>query len=104
MKNILLIFLFSFIGISTTQAQTNAKKQHSTNGHKAHKKNKSHKKPGGGDGIDNRMRGPKGEAVVIGKNGGRFYINESGNKVYIKKGANNGKKKGHAKYPNKHKK
>ncbi len=39
---------------------------------------------GGGDGIDNRMKGPNGEVVYIGDKGGRYYINANGNKVYMK--------------------
>jgi hypothetical protein len=35
------------------------------------------------DGIDGRMKGPKGEAIYIGDKGGRYYINEAGNKVYV---------------------
>jgi hypothetical protein len=35
------------------------------------------------DGIDGRMKGPKGEKVMIGEKGGRYYINEAGNKVYV---------------------
>jgi hypothetical protein len=34
------------------------------------------------DSIDNRMKGPKGEAIVIGPGGGRYYW-KNGKKVYV---------------------
>jgi hypothetical protein len=43
------------------------------------------------DGIDGRMKGPKGEAVMIGEKGGRYYINDAGNKVYVEYKGNNNK-------------
>jgi hypothetical protein len=44
------------------------------------------------DNVDDRMKGPNGEKIYIGANGGRYYL--SGNKkVYVKY---NGKKKGKA--------
>lgn len=35
------------------------------------------------DNIDNRMKGPKGEVIYIGANGGRYYF-KNGRKVYVK--------------------
>jgi hypothetical protein len=35
------------------------------------------------DGIDGRMKGPKGEVVYIGKRGGRYYLAPDGSKVYV---------------------
>lgn len=37
------------------------------------------------DNIDDRMKGPNGEKVYIGTNGGRYYLTAAGNKVYIKR-------------------
>ncbi len=34
------------------------------------------------DNIDNRMKGPKGEAIYIGTNGGRYYM-KNGKRVYV---------------------
>ena len=34
------------------------------------------------DNIDNRMKGPKGEIIYIGQNGGRYYI-KNGKKIYV---------------------
>lgn len=34
------------------------------------------------DNIDNRMKGPHGEVIYIGPNGGRYYI-KNGKKVYV---------------------
>ena len=34
------------------------------------------------DNIDDRMKGPKGEAIYIGPNGGRYYM-KNGKKVYV---------------------
>lgn len=35
------------------------------------------------DNVDDRMKGPKGEKIMIGANGGRYYINAKGNKTYV---------------------
>jgi hypothetical protein len=35
------------------------------------------------DNIDNRMKGPNGEVIYIGPNGGRYYL-KNGRKVYVK--------------------
>jgi hypothetical protein len=42
------------------------------------------------DNVDDRMKGPKGEKVYIGPNGGRYYLKD-GKKVYVE--YNGGKKK-----------
>ncbi len=34
------------------------------------------------DNIDNRMKGPNGEVIYIGTQGGRYYI-KNGKKVYV---------------------
>jgi nitrous oxide reductase accessory protein NosL len=34
------------------------------------------------DNIDNRMKGPKGEVIYIGANGGRYYL-KNGKKNYV---------------------
>lgn len=34
------------------------------------------------DNIDDRMKGPKGEVIYIGANGGRYYIKQ-GKKIYV---------------------
>jgi hypothetical protein len=34
------------------------------------------------DNIDNRMKGPNGEAIYIGPNGGRYYM-KNGKRVYV---------------------
>lgn len=34
------------------------------------------------DNVDDRMKGPKGEKVYIGPNGGRYYL-KNGKKVYV---------------------
>jgi hypothetical protein len=44
------------------------------------------------DSIDNRMKGPNGQPIVIGKNGGRYYWQE-GKKVYVEFKGNNKKPK-----------
>lgn len=43
------------------------------------------------DNIDDRMKGPHGEKVYIGPNGGRYYI-KHGKKIYIVRKANKKKK------------
>jgi hypothetical protein len=35
------------------------------------------------DNIDNCMKGPNGEVIYIGPNGGRYYL-KNGKKVYVK--------------------
>lgn len=34
------------------------------------------------DNIDDRMKGPNGETIYIGRNGGRYYI-KNGKRVYV---------------------
>jgi outer membrane lipoprotein-sorting protein len=34
------------------------------------------------DNIDNRMKGPKGEVIYIGQNGGRYYV-KNGKRIYV---------------------
>ena len=34
------------------------------------------------DNIDNRMKGPHGEVIYIGPNGGRYYM-KNGKKIYV---------------------
>lgn len=34
------------------------------------------------DNVDDRMKGPKGEKIYIGTNGGRYYL-KNGKKVYV---------------------
>ena len=34
------------------------------------------------DNIDNRMKGPKGEIIYIGQNGGRYYLKNK-KKIYV---------------------
>ena len=34
------------------------------------------------DNIDNRMKGPKGEVIYIGPNGGRYYM-KNGKRIYV---------------------
>lgn len=34
------------------------------------------------DNIDNRMKGPNGEVIYIGPNGGRYYI-KNGKRIYV---------------------
>lgn len=34
------------------------------------------------DNIDNRMKGPHGEAIYIGTNGGRYYM-KNGKRIYV---------------------
>ena len=34
------------------------------------------------DNVDDRMKGPKGEKIYIGPNGGRYYLKD-GKKVYV---------------------
>lgn len=34
------------------------------------------------DNIDNRMKGPNGEVIYIGPNGGRYYM-KNGKKIYV---------------------
>jgi len=34
------------------------------------------------DNVDDRMKGPKGEKIYIGPNGGRYYL-KNGKKVYV---------------------
>jgi hypothetical protein len=43
------------------------------------------------DNVDDRMKGPNGEKIFIGPNGGRYYLKGT-NKVYVQYG--NKKKKG----------
>jgi hypothetical protein len=44
------------------------------------------------DNVDDRMKGPNGEKVYIGTQGGRYYLTPSGSKVYVKhKGTKNKK-------------
>jgi hypothetical protein len=72
-KIVLLVFIFLslFVQINAQSQKLPAKK--------------SLKKElkGGGDGIDNRMKGPDGQAVYIGDKGGRYYFSKTGTKVYL---------------------
>ena len=43
------------------------------------------------DNIDDRMKGPNGEKIHIGPNGGRYYI-KNGHKIYIVRKANKRRK------------
>jgi len=43
------------------------------------------------DNVDDRMKGPKGEKVYIGPNGGRYYLKD-GKKVYVEYNGNKKKK------------
>lgn len=63
MKKLFLIFAISFCTMSV-MAQKKEKKEATR------------------DTIDNRMKGPDGEPIVIGKGGGRYYW-KNGNKVYV---------------------
>lgn len=40
------------------------------------------------DNIDDRMKGPNGEAIYIGPNGGRYYM-KNGKKIYVEYKGNN---------------
>ena len=40
------------------------------------------------DNIDDRMKGPNGEAIYIGPNGGRYYL-KNGKRVYVQYKGNN---------------
>jgi hypothetical protein len=106
MKKLFLILSICVMSCVVTQAQTTmepTKKESKTaqkkggkkGDKKGPKKDKSDKPKGGGDGIDNRMKGPNGEPVIIGKKGGRYYMSPTGEKVYLQrgKGHKKGKKK-----------
>ena len=43
------------------------------------------------DDVDDRMKGPKGEKIYIGPNGGRYYLKE-GKKIYVEYNGNKKKK------------
>ncbi len=70
MKKTFLIIAVSICTLSTMAQQ------------KEDKKEKKEKKEATRDTIDNRMKGPDGEPIVIGKGGGRYYW-KNGNKVYV---------------------
>ena len=40
------------------------------------------------DNIDDRMKGPGGEAIYIGPNGGRYYM-KNGKRIYVEYKGNN---------------
>lgn len=40
------------------------------------------------DNIDNRMKGPHGEVIYIGPNGGRYYV-KNGKRIYVPYKGNN---------------
>jgi Ni/Co efflux regulator RcnB len=100
--SILTIFMLALVTTGNAQPTEKKNKEHQKEHKKEHKKNntnKGHKKgnqsgklKGGGDGIDDRMKGPNGEAVMIGKKGGRYYLSPTGEKVYLQRGL--GYKKG----------
>jgi hypothetical protein len=87
MKKILIaaILLLS-ASVSYAQTATGKKPKHK----KEHKDGGSKDK----DGIDGRMKGPNGEAVYIGKRGGKYYLAPDGSKVYVVAKAKKEKKKG----------
>ncbi len=72
MKNLLMTFAFLFF-TATSFAQKIKKTTHAKT--KA-KMDKYH------DNIDNRMKGPNGELIYIGTQGGRYYM-KNGKKIYI---------------------
>ena len=53
-----------------------AQKTKTTAAKTKHKMDKYH------DNIDNRMKGPNGEVIYIGVNGGRYFM-KSGKKIYV---------------------
>ncbi len=72
MKNLVIaVTLFLFTATSFAQ-KGHSKRQHKIKAALA----KYH------DNIDNRMKGPNGEAVYIGAKGGRYYM-KNGKKVYV---------------------
>lgn len=82
----LLLSSFSQTSVAqTTQKEWSSKVQQTPN-KKIDKKSTTKKK----DNIDDRMKGPNGEKIYIGKHGGRFYYNDKQEKVYV---AYHGKKK-----------
>jgi hypothetical protein len=72
MKLITTIFLLTFF--TTAFAQTKPKKSTVVR-----------------DSVDNRMKGPNNEPIIIGKSGGRYYW-KNGNKVYVEYKGNKNKK------------
>ncbi|ULQ56521.1 hypothetical protein KJS94_17865 [Flavihumibacter rivuli] len=77
-KNLFAIALFAGLGygaIAQTKPTSNTTKSGST------------KTPATGtnkynDNVDDRMKGPNGEKIYIGPNGGRYYL-KNGKKVYV---------------------
>lgn len=74
MKNFILVFAFVVAG-ATAGAQ----------------KNKATQKQVAKDTIDNRMKGPNDEPIIIGPSGGRYYW-KNGKKVYVEYKGNKKKK------------
>lgn len=70
MKNIILLLVLSSFSYFT-HAQSKPASKTSTA-----QKDKSK------DNIDDRMKGPKGEKIYIGPNGGRYYL-KNGKKIYV---------------------
>ena len=80
MKNVMILAI-SLLSFGSLHAQTKSQVKVATS------------KSKDADGIDGRMKGPKGEKVYIGEKGGRYYINEAGNRIYLKYGKKNATKK-----------
>jgi hypothetical protein len=73
MKNLLMAFVLLLVtGTAIAQRKHHSKKQVKIKAALS----KYH------DNIDNRMKGPGGEAIYIGPNGGRYYM-KNGKKIYV---------------------
>lgn len=77
-KSLIILALLSITAISYAQRKHHNKRQHKIKSAYA----KSH------DNIDDRMKGPNGEAIYIGPNGGRYYL-KSGKRIYVQYKGNN---------------
>lgn len=81
-KLIVLILITVFAWSVSMSAQDKTKKD--TKSATTQSQVKTNDKPSQGDKVVAGKKGPGGEAVYQGTQGGQYYINKSGNKIYLK--------------------
>lgn len=91
MKKILILTALvgvCILGISQPKTKTTNSKSEKTTVDHEKTKNSTKAADKYHDNVDDRMKGPKGEKVYIGTNGGRYYLNSSNKKVYVPSASN----------------
>lgn len=84
MKKLIALMVIIFLGSSlflSAQDKTKKTTQKSTT---TQTTTKGTDKPGQGDKVVTGKKGPDGQAVYEGTQGGQYYINKNGNKTYMK--------------------